>query len=61
MRIQGPPADPLRAEDMAAFKETAVSALKMLPARPVQSPPLGRHRRRGLVTTMRPDGLEADG
>ena len=40
MRIQGPPADPLRAEDMAAFKETAVSALKMLPARPVQRPTL---------------------
>jgi murein DD-endopeptidase MepM/ murein hydrolase activator NlpD len=34
MRIQGPPAEPLRAVDRPAFQDTAVRALALLPARP---------------------------
>jgi murein DD-endopeptidase MepM/ murein hydrolase activator NlpD len=35
MRIQSPPADPLRAEDRPAFRERAAESLSLLPPQPV--------------------------
>ncbi len=34
MRIQSPPAEPLRAEDRPAFQDAAVRSLALLPVRP---------------------------